>query len=214
MSIDKDIDKDVVVDSFVADIPEQELHNGNIGSLGRIHQDTFQSFVASHLAASINMPPFMKIRLICEAALAMPWSKNTEKSLVFQEKVKILNSQNLALENFFTWISEGLKVYTVRWSKNVLDSEIKYKKYFEPWAFEPEAHDILIRNDKKGVQFEKLSSNERFIVRTKYLTLNGLYSLRSLFISYAIPEAMNIMHKTSLYIDPSVLSIPKVSEFR
>ena len=195
------------VEPFGSDA-EEFKQGAKLGQLGRVHEDTFQSFLAEHLAVCINLPLPMKIRMVCEAALSVPW-KNDK----FLEGIRVLAAQNTAIENFYTWNSEGLKVYSVRWAGWILDSERKYKTFFEEWAIEPEAHaSLMSRKAPDGL--DKLPVNERFELRTRFMTDNGFYSLRNLFLSSAEVKIMDIFRKTSYFIDPSVLKIPQASSFR
>lgn len=183
-----------------------------LGGLARVHENTFQAMLASHLAACINYPPSMKIRMICEAGLSVSW-----RNPLFADVVSVLSAQNIAIENSFTWVSEGRKICSVRWSESSLDTIDKYIKFFQPWDQNFPTFETLLYNDAEvntKAYFDRLQENFKFRYRTKYLTDFGLHSLKSCFYQYAMPLAMNVFKQVAYRIDPSSLANAGIQEIR
>ena len=172
-------------------------------NISREHGGAFQELTASLLAASVNLPPGMKISRITEAALPISWVNQK-----FRETVEVLNSQNIAIEQAFRWSYEGVKVYTIRWASRFISSgssdkainadNDRYNHYFAPWDEDFGVWEVLLYEKISRTDYNNLSRREQFLRRTRYLTESGYRSLVSLFYQYALPQA-SIIFKQACY---------------
>ncbi|MCJ7633775.1 hypothetical protein MUP77_15485 [Candidatus Bathyarchaeota archaeon] len=161
---------------------------------------SFEQLLAQHLIQSVPMDPMNKIRLILEASFMVPRDKlDMDSELAETVYLIALGFLNTSVEIDFV---------SMAWGFNLSDEN--FERFIKPWhsniplGFSSSCD--AERDDKHEEVKAADSEAKRFFLLTHNLNLHpaSFQCLKSEFLIWSIPIAMEIFEKLSRLIDPDL----------
>jgi len=166
----------------------------------RLHRKgSFETLLAQHLAVATPADPMQKVRLVCEAAYMVP----PDKLKLDMQQVETIYLVCLSFLN--TRIIEDA---IIAWGFE--ETEENYERFITPWhkdipmSFLYDC--ISSRKEKIKILQNCKTYAERFFHYTAnlYLTSSSFQMLKSEFLIWAVPQAMQIFEQLSRLVDPDL----------
>lgn len=179
---------------------EDKRFQKHASSALRLHRrGAHENLLCQHLIISVASDPFMKIRLICEAAYMV----DAEKLNLDLEKVDRLYSLCLSFMSTKYNPNENL---VIAW--NFKSTPENYAHYIQPWRkIIPIHFSYLTGNDRQNKQkaLDRYKTLEgKFFCHTVNLDLrpSSFQLLKSQYLRWAIPRTMRVFEKLSRLVQP------------
>lgn len=166
----------------------------------RLHRKgSFETLLAQHLAVATPADPMQKVRLVCEAAYMVP----KDKLNFDMQKVETIYLVCLSFAN--TRIIEDA---IIAWGFE--QTEENYERFIAPWHKDIPLsflYDCIADRENKIEFLQNCKTRaERFFNYTAnlYLSSSSFQMLKSEFLIWAVPQAMQIFEQLSRLVDPDL----------
>lgn len=162
---------------------------------------SYENLLCQHLIMSVNAQPLTKVRLVCEAC----WM------VVDPQKVKL---DNELVETIYAVASSLLNVnpqadfFDIPWAFPITDKN--YSRYIKPWRRKTSLAFVYdcesTRQEKSEIVDNAESEAQLFRLYTKSLNLHSgsFRMLKAEFLTWAIPQVMQIFEKLSRLVQPDL----------
>lgn len=162
---------------------------------------SFELLLSQHLASSVVMPPFQKIRLILESCYMVP----TDKLDLNMKMVRIL----YVLTQSFLCSNIQNQSVTISWG--FPQNEKNYQMFIKPWRHQEIPLYFTYDTTHERLQKDKLlekaetTAKEFFLFTCNLdLSIGSFQILKVEFLQWAVPIIMELFSKISKIIEPDL----------